>query len=213
VSVYETWVHGTSGQVEPSGRDWVDICPFGWGLSLDGKVEDDQSPYQTWVHFHIPMTSLRSEAAANAPKLQKVMLRFATDFNPSGWFVHHASGNAVVKWNRSVGGAVIREVDLWDGERQLPKTKNVWWQSPNLGTTTEQVIDISPEQPVQHGLGISVHVRFLNQKILDMTVQSGSLPGYAPGDWDKKPFVYGDVATQTKGIYFSSVGCRYSATL
>jgi hypothetical protein len=212
MTTYETWVHGTSGQIQPSRDQWGDLWPFGWGLHLEGKVEDDESPDLTWVHFHIPMPALRPEAP-NVPRLQKVMLRFATDCNPSGWFVHHASGNAVVKWKRSVGGAVIRRVDLWDGEVPLPKSKDLWWQSPHISTVVEQPIDVVPERAIQHGLGISVHVRFLNQKILDETVQSGSAPGYPPGDWDGKPFIYDDAATKTKAIFFSSIGCKYSASL
>lgn len=212
MSVYETWVHGTSGQIEPSRTKWGVFWPFGWGLHLEGNVEEDDSPDQTWVHFHIPMPALRPEAP-NAPRLQKVMLRFATDCNPSGWFVHHASVYAVIKWKRSVGGAVIRRIHLWDGENLLREENDLWLQSSSLDTVVPHTIDVSPERAVQYGLGISVHVRFLNQKIIDETVQSGSAEGYRPGDWDGNPFVYGDVATKRKGIFFSSVGCKYSANL
>lgn len=210
MSTMEVWVHGTSGQIEPAHDDWGWAMPVGWGLHLDGRVEEWDARDETWVHFHIPLPCLRPEAP-DAPRLQKVMLKFATDCDKPGWFAKYPSLHASQMWRKSVGGAIIHKLHIWDSDAIVQKFEGLGWQSDNIDTCVVESKTLEPERAIHWGLGISVNVRFINQSIIDWKIQPESGEGYPPGWWDGKPFIYKDAATESKRIFFASVGCRYAA--
>lgn len=211
MTTQEVWVHGSSGQIEVWKDDWGWAMPIGWGLHMDVRVDDHSPEDMPWVHFHIPLAALRPEAQ-DAPVLKKVMLKFATDRDEPGWFVKYPGLHASQKWKRDAGGAMIHQLHVWDGDALVQEFNDINWQSDNLDTSAVQTALLTPEAKIHWGLGISVHLWFKNQLIIDWKIHPESGEDYAPDWWDGKPFRDpGAAATESKRAVLVSVGCVFAA--
>ena len=108
-------VHGNSGQIQEVGPHWGAAKTFGWGLSLEGRVQRWENHAEPWTHFHIPTSSIAIEKARHLPKLRKVMLQIATDCNAGRLSDWVQEADNYYKYETDNGGAIITEIDLWDG--------------------------------------------------------------------------------------------------
>ena len=205
----EIWVHGTSGHIQVVRDDWGWAKPMGWGLHMEIKVDDFNPDRMPWVQFHIPLPAVRPEAA-DAPRLKKVMLKFATDREAPGWFVKYP-GTTSQMWRRDQGGAMVHKLHVWDSDALVKKFEDMNWQSDNLDTYSVEFKDL-PEEPVIHwGLGISVQLWFKNQLIVGEKI-TGPGGERVPDWWRGEAFHDDDTPwTESKRAVISSVGCVYEA--
>ncbi len=211
MTTQETWVHGTSGEIEVWNDDWGWVMPVGWGLHMDVNVRDHSPDAMPWVHFHIPIAALRPEAV-DAPRLKKVMLKFATDCDKPGWFTKYPGVNADQRWRKDAGGAMIHQLHVWDADVPVKEFNDLNWQSDNLDTYAVESRDFPEEPKIHWGLGISVHPWFKNQLIVDWKIHPKSGEEYSPDWWDGKPFRDpASAATKSKHAVIAGVGCIFAA--
>lgn len=123
------WVHGNSVRVE-NAKDTKRITSSGWGTDVYGISRHN------WCHFAIPTPVI---VADRRLRLQKVMLRFATQDDGKGYRV-----------------AWVTAVHVWDGDQMIATFDGLRLSGDHPFESFE-----IPELPaVRWGLGISVQVLF-----------------------------------------------------
>ncbi|NIS72723.1 MAG: hypothetical protein GTO12_28430 [Proteobacteria bacterium] len=218
MATQEIWVHGTSGhiqEVKPKvvTPQWGTSTSEGWGLYLEGKVQNDSFENEPWVRFHIPMTSVSVEEKVHLPRLQKVMLRFRTDCNKADPNPPYRKTNrGFEKWVTDNGGAIITQLHIYDGDDRIGAWDTLDWQSADLKHSSVMSVTITPEREIRWGLGVSVRVWFKNQFFIDKRLTLNESAAWPPVDpkWDGKPWLNKEVATKTKHACLISVGCRFT---
>lgn len=229
----EIWVHGTSGHLQIVDEDWGWAKPEGWGLYMEGNVRNDSPKGEPWVQFHIPMPFGRyvPDAASplitvappgkpaappdEEPRVEIVMLRFRTDCNPANPNPpYQLQSKGWEKWVTDAGGAIVRHVHVYDGDVPLEEFNDLDWQSPNIDTSIVRSVAFSPPRKIQWGLGLSVRVWFKNQCYVEKRRTLDPNDAYAAiaDDWDQKPWVNEQLATDSKKALLVSVGCRFTTS-
>ncbi len=169
---------------------------------------------EPWVLYRIPVTRDNIEAV---PKLQRVWIRFGTDYDPPGEIdktLYPPTGGAPhyrEKWVTDNGGAIIMDLVVWDADQIVREFHDLNLQSPGTSVGRTEPKDITPEQPIHYGLGISVRVWFKNQFFVNKLCKpEGEGPWQPVADWDGKPWINKDKAEQVKAGFLMSVGAQFA---
>jgi len=213
----QIWVHGNSGQLQVVGPNWGEASVFGHGFSLTGRVQDPDNENEPWLHFHIPMPSAAVENSRFVPKLRKVMLVFATDYNSdedTGYPEETENYYKRYKYVRDFGGAWINQIHLLDGSNLFFfQDTNLRWQSTGLANSIQRTLALPHSFDIHTGLGVSVRVRFKNQMRLQKiegtfqgrygpATNEHVVPGFRP---EEEPANRSD----TKSAIFHAIGCEF----
>ena len=211
MTTQETWVHGTSGEIEVWNDDWGWVMPVGWGLHMDVNVRDHSPDAMPWVHFHIPIAALRPEAV-DAPRLKKVMLKFATDCDKPGWFTKYPGVNADQRWRKDAGGAMIHQLHVWDADVPVKEFNDLNWQSDNLDTYVVESRDFPEEPKIHWGLGISVHPGSrTSSSSTGRSTRRAARNTLPTGGTESRFAIRPCAATKSKHAVIAGVGCIFAA--
>ncbi|MBI4302218.1 MAG: hypothetical protein HY664_06400 [Chloroflexi bacterium] len=206
----QIWVHGNSGQLQviDYGYDWGVGEPQGPGFLLVGNVQSPDNQNEPWLQFHIPMPSLAIEAERYLPKLRNVMVLFGTEYDSDADLGYEVDTGhqRPYKYVRDFGGAWIRQVHVYDGARRIFARDDLQWQSPHVQTPVEKTLTMPQDIEIRTGLGVSVRVRYKNQRRLEKYEQVGGsdqlVANFRPEDEPSN-------RTETKKAIIVAIGCEF----